>query len=422
MWTRSLNSSLRDTASAPRHQHIVHTPLRQRLARHPEAGAFVGFAAVFLLFAALTPQTFLSGRSAASILTSQAVPGIVALGVTMLMISGEFDLSVGSILGVASLVFLQLATQGLATPVAALAGILTGCVLGLVNGLLLVWTGIPSFIITLGTLLVYRAISLTAISGGRLVRWSDVSRTNPILQIPGGGMLLIVLVLVAALAWLAWELLQRPRGAAADPGSRRLRSVGGITCLCLIAMALGFTISRGLAPVTIDFFGLLNGRVDVGAASGNFRMSIGWWLLLALLFHILLTRTRYGIAVFATGGHPQAARAQGINVDRTRIINFVICGGLAALAGVIQVARLKSVDPLRGEGLELEVIAAVVIGGTLLKGGYGSIIGAVIGTALTGMLRTGLVLSGVPSNAFRGAIGALVIIAVIINTLVRRQR
>jgi simple sugar transport system permease protein len=186
---------------------------------------------------------------------------------------------------------------------------------------------------------------------------------------------------------------------------------------------LGWSLGAGIfEPWVIDLFGVLNGRIDIGAAAGNFRMSIIWWLVLAALFHLLLTRTRFGNAVFATGGHGEAARAQGVDVDRTRVISFVICGGLAALAGVLQVCRLKSVDPLRGEGLELEVIAAVVIGGTLLKGGYGSIIGAVVGTALTGMLRTGLVLSGVPSNAFRGAIGALVIIAVIINTLVRRQR
>ncbi|MFP6646600.1 MAG: hypothetical protein VCF24_24020 [Candidatus Latescibacterota bacterium] len=101
---------------------------------------------------------------------------------------------------------------------------------------------------------------------------------------------------------------------------------------------------------------------------------------------------------------------------------FTLSGLLAALAGIVQTARLKSVDPLRGEGLELEVINAVVIGGTLLKGGYGSVIGSVIGTSLTGMLRTGLVLVGVPSNAFRGAIGALVIVAVVINSLVRREQ
>lgn len=397
--------------------------LAQRLARHPEAGAFVGFAAVFLLFAALTPETFLSGRSAASILTSQAVPGIVALGVAMLMISGEFDLSVGSILGVSSLVFLQLATMGWSPPLAALAGVLTGCLLGLVNGLLLVWTGIPSFIITLGTLLVYRSISLTAISGGRIVRWSDVSREDPLVQIEGFWVLIILLLTATLFAWIARALLQSSTPVTGSSSAGTTRRILGLLSAALVVGLIAMAVSRDIGtPLQFSFFHLLNGRLDIGAASGNFRWSIGWWLLLALLFHVVLSHTRFGNAVFATGGHPEAARAQGIDVDRTRITNFVICGGLAALAGVIQVARLKSVDPLRGEGLELEVIAAVVIGGTLLKGGYGSIIGAVIGTALTGMLRTGLVLAGVPSNAFRGAIGALVIIAVIINTLVRRRR
>ncbi len=395
-------------------------PISQRLARHPEAGAFVGFIAVFLFFAALTPDTFLSGRSAASVLTSQAIPGIVALGVALLMISGEFDLSVGSILGVASLVFLELATHEVSPLAAASAGVAAGCFMGLINGLLLVWTRIPSFIITLGTLLVFRAICLTAISGGRIVRWSDVSRTDPVVLVPGLVALALCIAVAVVLLWTARDLGRyRPQNRF-TLGLSRLGAGG---CLLTAVAVLGWTLRAGIfEPWVIDLFGVLNGRIDIGAAAGNFRMSIIWWLVLAALFHLLLTRTRFGNAVFATGGHGEAARAQGVDVDRTRVISFVICGGLAALAGVLQVCRLKSVDPLRGEGLELEVIAAVVIGGTLLKGGYGSIIGAVVGTALTGMLRTGLVLSGVPSNAFRGAIGALVIIAVIINTLVRRQR
>ncbi|MDP6019677.1 MAG: ABC transporter permease, partial [Candidatus Latescibacteria bacterium] len=164
------------------------------------------------------------------------------------------------------------------------------------------------------------------------------------------------------------------------------------------------------------------GRLPAEWIAGNYRISILWWLFLSLLFGLILTRTRYGNAVFATGGNAEAARAQGVPIARIRIANFTLSGGLAALAGIVQVARLKSVDPLRGNGLELEVIAAVVIGGTLLSGGYGSIAGSCIGTALTGMLRTGLVLLSVPANAFRGAIGALVILAVIINTVVRKRR
>ena len=123
--------------------------VRQRLSRHPEAGAFIGFAAVFLLFAAAAPQTFLSHNAFSSILTSQAVPGIIAIGITLLMISGEFDLSVGSIMGVASLAFLYAAVNDVHILLATLLGLSAGCLMGLFNGALLVWTGIPSFIITL---------------------------------------------------------------------------------------------------------------------------------------------------------------------------------------------------------------------------------------------------------------------------------
>ena len=153
----------------------------------------------------------------------------------------------------------------------------------------------------------------------------------------------------------------------------------------LVVQQLGH---RLFEPLKIRFFYLLNGRLPADLVGGN-----------AL-----------------------AARAQGIKTDRVRVLNFVLAGGLAALAGIIQVTRLKSVDPLRGQGLELEVIAAAVIGGTLLSGGYGSIVGTLIGTTLTGMLRTGLVLLSVPANAFRGAIGAIMIAAVVINTLFPRQR
>jgi simple sugar transport system permease protein len=330
-----------------------------RLSRYPAAGALAGFAAVFLFFALLSPDTFLSHNSLSSVLTSQAVPGIAAIGIALLMIAGQFDLSVGAVLGVASLVFLHALMQGGPALLAALLGLGTGALLGLLNGLLLVWTGIPSFIITLGTMLLYRALCLTAIAGGSILRYADFSPADPVLALPG-------------------------------------------------------------TSFQVSFFSLLNGQVEWLA--GNYRVSILWWFLLVLLFSALLNRTRFGNALCAVGGNPEAARAQGVAVGRVRVQAFVLSGLLAALAGIVQVARLKSVDPLRGEGLELEVIAAVVIGGTLLSGGYGSVFGAAVGTALTGMLRTGLVLLGVPANIFRGAIGALMIGAVVINSLMRRPQ
>ena len=192
-----------------------------------------------------------------------------------------------------------------------------------------------------------------------------------------------------------------------------LATGGGFAILALVTLG-----PRLLGVVDVDVFHLLNGRLHLGDLGGNFRISILWWLGLGGVFSVVLTRTRFGSALAATGENAAAPRAQGIDIDRIRVVAFTLSGLLTALAGIVQTARLKSVDPLRGEGLELEVIAAFVIGGTLLKGGYGS----VIGTSLTGMLRTGLVLVGVPSNAFRGAIGALVIVAVVINSLVRREQ
>ena len=386
--------------------------LRTRLARSPEAGAAAGFAVVFLFFALATPDTFLSHSAISSILNSQAVPGILAIGITLLMISGEFDLSVGSILGASSLAFLYTTVNGVPILLAAAIGLIVGSLLGLINGLLLVSTGIPSFIITLGTMLAYRAIPLTAISGGRIVRYADYSREPPIIEVPGLVVIISALVLFLIVLWTARDIW---RAGVQSIKSKILLAAAVLFAAFLLFQAL---VPHPLAPVEVDFFSLLNGRIE----PGNYRTCILWWLGLTAVFAVVLSQTRFGNAVFATGGNAQAARLQGVHIDRVRVISFVISGFLAALAGIIQVARLKSVDPLRGTGLELEVIAAVVIGGTLLTGGYGSLFGSAIGTALTGMLRTGLVLMQVPSNAFRGAIGVITIAAVVINNYVRKER
>lgn len=386
--------------------------IRTRLVRSPEAGAAAGFSVIFLIFAFATPDTFLSHSAISSILNSQAVPGILAIGITLLMISGEFDLSVGSILGVSSLAFLYATVNGVPVLLAAAIGLVIGCVLGLINGLLLISTGIPSFIITLGTMLAYRAIPLTAISGGRIIRYADYSRESPILEVPGLLVFVFSLALFFLVLWTARDIWR------AGNQSIKSKILVAAALLFVAYLVTGALIPHPLMSVKIDFFDALNGRIG----TGNYRTSILWWIGLTSVFAIVLSQTRFGNAVFATGGNAQAARLQGIRIDRVRVTNFVISGFLAALAGIIQVARLKSVDPLRGTGLELEVIAAVVIGGTLLTGGYGSLVGSAIGTALTGMLRTGLVLMQVPSNAFRGAIGAIMIAAVVINNFVRKER
>jgi simple sugar transport system permease protein len=201
----------------------------------------------------------------------------------------------------------------------------------------------------------------------------------------------------------------------------------------VVALIIGYdyVIDRGLFSdtnqyfssgnlVEAPFFDVLNGQLAF--VQDNFRSSIIWWFLIAAIFAVVLNQTRYGNAVFAAGGNPQAARAQGVNVNRVKVLNFVLSGTLAAVAGIMEGARFKVVEPLRGTGYELDVIAATVIGGTLLSGGYGSIGGTILGVLLAFMLKTGLVLIGVEADWFRGVLGLIMIVAVVINTNIRRQR
>jgi len=138
-----------------------------------------------------------------------------------------------------------------------------------------------------------------------------------------------------------------------------------------------------------------------------------------LILAIILNRTPYGNRVFAAGGNKKVAKALGVNVNRVKLISFTLSGILAGFAGCVQFSRFGSVDALRGTGVELEAIASAVIGGTLLTGGYGSLVGTFFGALLIGMVRSGLVMAGAPAYWYRAFIGVILIIAVIINTKVR---
>ncbi len=422
------------TSTAPKTAHFTLQGLRMRFSRSPEAGALVGFLAVVIFFSITASDLFLSADSASSVLTSQAVSGIVAVGVAFLMISGEFDLSVGSILAVSSMIFMSLIMANVPVVLAAILGILAGAVMGLVNGLILVWTRIPSFIVTLGTLQAYRAIALTAIRGGGILRYADYSKTPPMIYLHPVvliGLSLVILVLMFTGRRIVvnyWRDFGKATGLGKLSPGLRLFFVGGVGLL-LMAGAVALIVSQlgdlnTLVP--INFFDLLNGRFTF-IQVGNFRTALVWWILMVAIFTVILTQTRYGNATYATGGNPGAALAQGVPVDRVRVINFVISGTLAGFAGVVAVGRELSVFPDAGKNLELEVIAAAVIGGTLLSGGFGSIIGATLGVLITGILRTGLVLikingQPVPAELFQGILGVILIATVVLNTAVRRMR
>lgn len=434
---------------------------RETWSRFPESGALFGFFSVLLFFIIATgintgwPPQIVDGRSIASITTNAASHGIIAVGVTMLMISGEFDLSVGSTLGLSALMFIiaaesgpaglielipfgigerlihnwgipdYISSDGLAALFAVAVALTTGAFLGLINGLLLVTTRIPSFIVTLGTLYIYRSIMLNIIPGGTIARYT---REEMVWSFPAAVVVLVILMVAGVMLVLLWPTLRNYWAVVRQNAERgfgpilRLVLVG-LLALVIVGVALRmvyYYAVEGAASASAPFFNIMNGKFAF--INENFRSSIFWWLLMAIIFTIVLTQTRYGNATFAAGGNPEAARAQGINVRRVKVMNFVLSGFLAAVAGITEASRFKVVEPLRGTGYELDIIAATVIGGTLLTGGYGSIIGSVLGVLIAFMLKTGLVLIGIEADWFRGVLGIIMIIAVIINTNIRRQR
>ena len=334
--------------ASPRPLAVTLTRFRFRLAEFSEVVALISFVAVFAFFA-LAAENFLTPFAIANILTFASITGIVVVAVAMLMISGEFDLSVGSTFAVASYVFALTLNAGVAPLSAMLLALLVSVVLGLINGLIVTRTGIPSFITTLGTMLAYRGIA-RAIGGGVFASYK---------------------------------------------GER------------------------------LALFDILNGPIEavnrLSQPSGNFRVSILWFIVIAIIMSWVLMRTRYGNWVFATGGNPGAALAQGVAIKRVKLINFALAGLCAGIASVMQFAHRTSVDPLRGEGMELIAVAACVIGGVRLSGGYGAILGACVGVLLLQMLEQGLVLMLIPVQIFQAVTGAILIVAVISNTYLGRQ-
>jgi simple sugar transport system permease protein len=321
--------------------------IRHRLSYFPEAVAVISFVLLFIFFTIGAPH-FLTALSFGNILTFGSITGVVTVGVAMLMIAGEFDLSVGSNFAVASYVLALSLIAGWPVWIGILLAILVSTGLGLLNGLIVTKARIPSFIATLGTLLAFRGI-VRAIGQGNFATYKGP--TIPVFQIFNGDFV---------------------------------------------------------------FMDKLFGTQD------SFRTSLLWFILIAIIFTFILMRTKFGNWIFAAGGGPEAAGAQGVNVIRVKIICFTLVGFLVAIASIMQFSYRLSVDPLRGDGMELIVVAASVIGGVRMTGGYGTIFGAIVGTLLLQMLDQGLVLMHIPIEIFQATAGLIIIISVITNTLISR--
>lgn len=335
-----------------RDERLREASVVRRTLLRPEVGAIVGAVVLWAYFAIVAgDRGFLTLQGTATYLEVSAELGILAVAVALLMIGGEFDLSVGSMIGASGMLLTILAVH-YAWPLwaAFLAVLVFAVAAGLFNGYLVIRTGLPSFIVTLATLFIFRGltIGLTRLIAGR-------TQMGGLSRLPGYD---------AAHAVFASEI-----------------SLGG----------------------------------------AGFPVSILWWIVLAVLATWILRRTRFGNWIYGVGGDPGAARNSGVPVARVKVTLFVMTALAASLVGVIQAVAFTGADVLRGELREFFAIIVVVIGGTLLTGGYGSAIGAIFGALIFGMVRQGIVFTGVDADWFQVFLGGMLLLAVLINNWVRKR-
>lgn len=322
----------RPAPSTNRPDSLIVTVLKAR-----ETGVLVPLLALIVIFYFVNAN-FLSSQNVSTVLRASAFVGIIAVGQTILMLAGEFDLSVGSVAafaGTASAYVVRDWHWDLLP--AVLIGLLVGAAAGLINGLLTVKVGIAALIVTLGMLYAARGLTLV------------VSEGQAIYPLPQ---------------------------AVSDFGQNR---VLGVSWPFIIFIAL------------------------------------------AIIADVFVRQTTVGSRVLATGGNAQAARRAGINSDRVKIGCFVLVGALSALAGLLLVSSIGTADPNMGNGYELQVIAAVFVGGVSLFGGTGTVLGTVLGLMVIQVINSGLVFLGVDINWTYVAVGVLLVAAVSVD-IVRERR
>ncbi|MGH8928503.1 MAG: sugar ABC transporter permease [Acidimicrobiia bacterium] len=432
-----------DLATAPsediaeRHRRSVNSILRTLEVDTRLLGMLVALAVIWVGFHILSGGTFLTPRNLWNLSVQTSVVAIMATGMVLIIVSRNIDLSVGSMLGVVGMAVGLIQAEWLPNLIgfdhpltwiiALLAGIVLGAAMGALQGFIVAYVGVPSFIVTLGGLLVWRGLAW-ALASGRTIAPMDGT-----FQLLGGG----------------------SRGRIGGPASW---AVGLVACLGIIALLLsgrrqrrkfGFRLRPVWADVTLGVVGSVAvlGAVAVinsypmpealarqyAEARGipwpesglNIALGIANPVLIALgmavVMTIIATRRRFGRYVFAIGGNPEAAELGGIKTRWTILKAFILMGILVAVGAAVQTARLNAATSGLGQLTELYVIAAAVIGGTSLAGGIGTISGAVLGALVMQSLQSGMVLMGVDAPLQDIVVGIVLVIAVAIDTVYRKR-
>ncbi|WP_028025237.1 ABC transporter permease [Enterovibrio calviensis] len=342
------------------------------LLSRPELGSVSGAILVFVFFALVAWDSgMFNADGIMNWTTVSAQLGIIAVGACLLMIAGEFDLSIGSMIGFAGMMIAIPAVYwgwpAWAAIIFAFAGAMA---VGFLNGYIVVKTGLPSFIVSLAFLFILRGLTIAL----------SIMLTNKTI----------------------------------------LSGVGDVAEGDWLASMFGGEIGTGLFT-WLGNIGWLETYSDGTPVVTGIPMVVVWWFLLTAVCSFVLLRTRFGNWIFAAGGDANAAKNVGVPTDRVKIMLFMFTAFCATVFAACQVFEFGSAAADRGLLKEFEAIIAAVIGGALLTGGYGSVIGAFFGALIFGVVQMGIFFTGVDSDWFRVFLGVMLLIAVLFNNFIRKK-
>ena len=343
----------------------------QKLLKRPELGAVAGFAIVTIFFIIFANPVMFSLSGIKNWMEPAAQLGILAVGAALLMIAGEFDLSIGSMIAFAGFVFGVLVLNGAPLIIAIPLTFLAAGAIGYVNGEIVLKTGLPSFIVTLAFLFILQGAALI----GHKLATGGATQIRGVREAIEGDFLTPFFSGEIFSNWFVW-----------------LAEMGWIE-----------TFKNGTPKIS------------------GVPIEVVWFIVLTAFAAYILQRTAYGNWIFAAGGDANAASNSGVPVRRVKLSLFIFTACCAALVAIITVSDLGSTDVKRGFQKEFHAIIAAVVGGCLLTGGYGSVVGAAIGAVIFGMTVIGLSYTKFDSDWFLVVLGAVLLLAVIFNNYIRKR-
>jgi D-xylose transport system permease protein len=373
--------------------------------------AILGLVFLLVVFSALRPDTFTNSFNFANLLIQSAPVSVIAMGLVFVLLIGEIDLSAGYTAGVSGAMLGVVATRhGAPWWIGVLVCLATGAVIGLVIGILVARVGIPSFVVTLAGFLGLQGLLLQIIGEGGTIRiQSDavlgiMSNTRPIWL---GWALFVVLVVGYAGVTYRQMANRRSRGLVAQSPTVWAIKIAGLALLLgLCTYYLNVERSRN-----VQFSSIKGVPIVIPVV-----------LVLLIAFSMLLSKTVFGRHVYAVGGNAEAARRAGINVPRIRLLCFVLCSTIAAIAGILLASRVNSVTPATGGGETLlYAVGAAVIGGTSLFGGKGRPVDAIIGGLVVAVVANGMGLLDQTAAVVYMVTGGVLLLAAGVDALSRRR-